>query len=270
MMLAQDCHDETELTIQARTGLIVKRTENILDKDPKALVLNEYIYKQGQAANKKTSSRLCTIDSSYFRWYHNEKELKAGTYLGSVPIQFIYQTVSSKMAWVEKPSFSISTTQWFDKYSNDQGRRDFYFACDNQQQMEKWIIIIEFLRTKAVYDNYTQRNIPVLFPIVVGPKRNRIQAQVDHSEELHEFGRQLKQHTQIRLTQGGGLNLSQTKNSAVKLSGQDLAQKLKQMYGLAMVGFVNHVQQTAVKVTVRQQSAQLGKLPPTLSYKIEM
>lgn len=34
------------------------------------------------------------------------------------------------------------------------GMRDFYFACRNSHEMEDWIITIEFLRTKAVYDNY--------------------------------------------------------------------------------------------------------------------
>ncbi len=39
--------------------------------------------------------------------------------------------------------------------------RDFFFACDTDLQMEDWIITIEFLRTKAVYDAYAQKNIPV-------------------------------------------------------------------------------------------------------------
>jgi hypothetical protein len=43
--------------------------------------------------------------------------------------------------------------------------RDFFFACDTDLQMEDWIITIEFLRTKAVYDAYAQKNIPVQFPL---------------------------------------------------------------------------------------------------------
>lgn len=43
--------------------------------------------------------------------------------------------------------------------------RDFFFACDTDLQMEDWIITIEFLRTKAVYDAYASKNIPVKFPL---------------------------------------------------------------------------------------------------------
>jgi hypothetical protein len=86
MLIAEDVKEEGELSLQARTGLEINRIKNKLDANPHAFILKEDIYKQGQAANKKTSKRLCTIDSTYFRWYHNEKELLAGTYLGSVPI----------------------------------------------------------------------------------------------------------------------------------------------------------------------------------------
>jgi hypothetical protein len=54
------------------------------------MIKREYIYKQGKGANKKTSKRLVTINQQHFRWYHDEEELKNHTYLGSVPIQFIF------------------------------------------------------------------------------------------------------------------------------------------------------------------------------------
>lgn len=58
-------------------------------------------------------------------------------------------------------AFSLSTSSWFNKNQQEEGMRDFFFACDTDLQMEDWIITIEFLRTKAVYDAYAQKNIPV-------------------------------------------------------------------------------------------------------------
>jgi len=68
-------------------------------------------------------------------------------------------------------AFSISTSQWFDKSQQEMGMRDFYFACPSNYDMEDWIITIEFLRTKAVYDAYAQKNIPVQFPLRTGKEK---------------------------------------------------------------------------------------------------
>ena len=102
------------------------------------------------------------MDAHNFRWYHNEDEFKVGAYLGSIPLQFIYQTVASKLdSGNSESAFSISTSQWFNKSKAEMGMRDFYFACPNSYQMDDWMISIEFLRTKAVYDAYALKNIPV-------------------------------------------------------------------------------------------------------------
>ena len=51
------------------------------------------------------------------------------------------------------------------KPSEDEGMRNLFFGCDKQIQMEAWVITIEYLRTRAVYEAYAQKNIPVEFPI---------------------------------------------------------------------------------------------------------
>lgn len=127
------------------------------------MVLKEVIFKQGQAVNNKTSKRLCTLDYREFKWYHDEKELQKRTPLGVIPIKCIYQTLKSKMTWLTQPTMMISTTNWINKQEEDEGKRDFYFACDTVVQLEKWIITIEYLRTKAVYETYMEKNVPVQF-----------------------------------------------------------------------------------------------------------
>lgn len=193
MLIAEDVTSEDQLSFQARTGLIVKRYQRILEIDSNnTTILEEIIYKQGQAANKKTSKRLCTIDAKNFKWYHNRKELEDKTPLGVIPLQFIYQVVASKMAWLENPSFSISTTQWFNKHEEDEGRRDFFFACDNILQLEKWIITIEYLRTRSVYEAYTKKNVPVTFPLSINTDVRKRDDRKDYSEIVFDFSKFLR------------------------------------------------------------------------------
>jgi len=67
--------------------------------------------------------------------------------------------------------------------------RDFYFACPNTYQMEDYMITIEFLRTKAVYDQYAQKNMPVQFPLRSGaPITKRKEERKDFQSLLYDFG----------------------------------------------------------------------------------
>lgn len=76
--------------------------------------------------------------------------------------------------------------------------RDFYFACPSNYDMEDWIITIEFLRTKAVYDAYAQKNIPVQFPLRTGKEKKSQDERKDFNNLLYDFGGQLKSRTQLR------------------------------------------------------------------------
>lgn len=68
------------------------------------------------------------------------------------------------MAGVNGAVFSISTSQW-DKLGQPMEMRDFFFSCASTYEMEDWIITLDFLKTKAVYDAYAQKNIPIEFPL---------------------------------------------------------------------------------------------------------
>lgn len=53
--------------------------------------------------------------------------------------------------------------------------------------MEKWIITIEFLRTKAVYDVYSKRNTPVAFPLTQAKDLKLKDERKDSSGLLYDF-----------------------------------------------------------------------------------
>ena len=66
--------------------------------------------------------------------------------------------------------------------------RDFYFACPTDYQMEDWMITIEFLRTKAVYDAYASKNLPIQFPLRSGPTKQKQEHRKDRNMLLYDFG----------------------------------------------------------------------------------
>ena len=49
----------------------------------------------------------------------------------------------------------LSTTIWTDKKGREKGKREFFFSCDTEHLRDKWMIAIDFLKTKATYDVYT-------------------------------------------------------------------------------------------------------------------
>ena len=166
------------------------------------------------------------------------------------------------MAWLEKPSFSISTTSWFNKLQQDEGQRDFFFACDNILQLEKWIITIEYLRTRAVFDAYTQKHVAVSFGSHNDALKDGHQKSSSGKDSLlFDFSKSLKSNNKGQGKERKQHNLNASGITATRESKgkvESLAAKLKTLYGVGIVTFSHHLQQTSSKVTVTQQSAQLG------------
>ena len=81
MLISQDVETEEELSYARRTGLTVRRIQNSLAINKKGILLKEYLHKQGDALNKKTEQRLCTLSAKELCWYHDEKE-----YITSKPL----------------------------------------------------------------------------------------------------------------------------------------------------------------------------------------
>ena len=54
---------------------------------------------------------------------------------------------------------------WTNKKGEDKGRREFFFSCQNEIMRDKWMIAIDFLKTKAIYDAYTSKNRNIDFNI---------------------------------------------------------------------------------------------------------
>ena len=54
MLYAQDVETEDELSFERRTGLMVRRIQNMLTLNPKGFIIKEMIYKQGDAVMQRS------------------------------------------------------------------------------------------------------------------------------------------------------------------------------------------------------------------------
>jgi hypothetical protein len=57
----------------------------------------------------------------------------------------------------------ISVTMFYDKAGAEKSKRDIFFSCDTDQERDKWIIAIDYLKTRAIYDAYAKKSSLVGF-----------------------------------------------------------------------------------------------------------
>lgn len=92
----------------------------------------------------------------------------------------------------------ISVTMYFDKKGEEKGKRDIFFSCDTAEIRDKWMIAIDYLKTRAIYDAYAKKNTLANFFAQSNEEENK--AREDHEERdlsnlLYDFGDQLKSNT---------------------------------------------------------------------------
>ena len=268
----------------------------MLAVNPRGFILKETIHKQGDKLNKKTSERLCTLDAAKLQWFHDDAELQAGkTVLGSIELRFIYNVIKSYQDHNDRPAFMLGATMWTDKKGEEKSKREFFFSCHDVLTRDKWMIAIEFLKTKAVYDAYSAKNSNVNFTL----KAHDQEEEQNHEEEhrvdmaslLYDFGPNLKSETRAYVQKNPSSlaanmgNMAQAlatmqksesfsknprmsvlrqqstaENRESKLSAAELVPKLRLLYTTGIIAFTQHVATAAVKMTVKQQAARLGNL----------
>ena len=93
-------------------------------------------------------------------------------------------------------AFVLSVSMHFNKKHQEAGRRFITFACETEQQRDKWMAAIEYLKTRAIYDQYAKRKHIVHF---LKPATNEYLladengGERDVSDLLYNFGDKLKQ-----------------------------------------------------------------------------
>ena len=165
ILLAEDLDSEDKIPSKSKQGLIVKKIANQLLKNPNAVVKRGMLTKQGDKPNKKVEERFMILRSKHLAWFHDQKEFEQGKKpLGVIPTHAIYHCMPAK---TEKPTddLNIGTCAWSKKDVEKEGRREFIFGAENQNQRDEWISCIEYLRTKAIYDSFVSKYCNISFPL---------------------------------------------------------------------------------------------------------
>ena len=140
-----------------------------------------------------------TLTSNELRWYHNEQERINRKPLGAIELEFIYSVVKSYQVHNDRPAFLISVTMFKDKKGNNVvNNRDVIFSADTDEIRDKWIIAIEYLKTKAIYDAYAAKNRNVGFNALGSANdmpQNHDNDRFNKQSLLVDFGFALKQKT---------------------------------------------------------------------------
>ena len=116
------------------------------------------------------------IKAKELSWYHNEKEFKAGKPLGVIGMTSIYHCVPANTAKSTDDlnvSYNINiiallqigTCAWKKKEIEKEGKREFIFGAKDEQERDEWISCIEYLRAKAIYDNFVVKYCNISFPL---------------------------------------------------------------------------------------------------------
>ena len=144
---------------------------------------------------------MVSLDATKLQWFHDSKELDEGKFLGSIELRFVYNVIKSYQEHTDKPTFMIGVTMWTDKAGNERGKRDFFFSCDDVLTRDKWMIAIDFLKTKAVYDAYSRKNRDVQLGNNSREKKEETNHEevdrVDMASLLYDFGTNLKGETKL-------------------------------------------------------------------------
>lgn len=57
----------------------------------------------------------------------------------------------------------ISVTMYYDRKKEEKPKRDIFFSCNTPQERDKWMIAIDYLKTRAIFDAYAKKNSLVNF-----------------------------------------------------------------------------------------------------------
>ena len=92
----------------------------------------------------------------------------------------------------------LSVTMWRNKKGKEAGRREIFFSCDDELARDNWVITIEYLKTKAIYDAYAAKNRNVGFNMLIeDAKLDQDNDRIDKEALLIDFGFNIKQRTTI-------------------------------------------------------------------------
>lgn len=125
-----------------------------------------YIFKKSDKNITWERRYIGVSQTKMYYWYEEKEHLTNKVPLAFIEVKHIYQ-VEIKPDFIignNKNLLGIGVAQWYKK-DVLQGPRTYIFSCDTREDLHTWVIALNFLKMKAVYDefsaNFTVVNLPL-------------------------------------------------------------------------------------------------------------
>ncbi|CAI2376171.1 unnamed protein product [Moneuplotes crassus] len=197
ILVAEDKSTEDKLSFKAKQAITVKKLYHIMIDRKRKIVKDGFLTKQGQQTNKKTEPRYLRLTRTDLQWFHNQEEAKhEKTPLGAIPFKAIYSVIPAKTDKLTSDIF-IDCTAW-KKKNQDKGPRKFVFGAKTESERDDWITSIEYMKTKAIVESFTQTYANITFPIKSpAPKNKKIGGNTTNFEGQTSLGSMLKRQGDV-------------------------------------------------------------------------
>jgi len=159
----------SSFSFKAKRSVIVKKISSIVSKNPNNLNItlkNGWLLKKSDRG-MTWSNRYVVMSCKDLKYYYSENDCKENTdwALGVISLKHIFNIFQLNDTETKKDfAFMIYTGSW-QKKNKEMGIREFYFAGKNFEEMEQWITYIEFIRAKAIYDDFVYSFGKISFPL---------------------------------------------------------------------------------------------------------
>jgi len=154
---------------KAKRSVVVKKISSILSRNLKdfnvILIKGELLKKSDHGIS--WSMRYCVLNTKELKYYYTEEDYKNNNEeaLGSISLKHIYNIMPlDETMYKRKNAFIIYTGSWWKK-NKEMGIRNFYFSTLTTDELEEWKTYIEFVRAKAIYDDFVNTFGKISFPL---------------------------------------------------------------------------------------------------------
>lgn len=126
-----------------------------------------YLYKKADKYISWEQRFVAITNTKFIYWYKEIEYVENKMPLGSFDLKYLYtvEILPDKERGDKNNLFHIQVSSWYKK-DEVRGARNFYFSCLTRDDLYEWVITLNFLRVKAIYDefsyNYGMINLPLL------------------------------------------------------------------------------------------------------------
>lgn len=157
-----------KLCVVKRLQHRIKQIETHLDTTKAGIqaVYSGYIYKKSDSNITWERRYLVISQTKLFYWYEEKEHLTNKVPLASIETKhiFLIETKPDFFVGNNKNILTIEVAEWYKK-DILQGARSFFFSCDTREEMHIWVIALNFLKMKSVYDEFSANFSVVSLPL---------------------------------------------------------------------------------------------------------